>query len=658
MHRIIILILYSGLGILSTFADTIRCFSLGEVLVLEKRPAQSLIHVVSQERIQQYGVYQLSEALNLLPGITLGESADRNEGKFFLRGFEQKQVPVFLDGIPISVPYDGYIDLNRLQTFSVAKIEVTKGLTSLLLGGNALGGAVHIASERPEERFLLSAEVSSLFSSSVRMATRYKKVYAQLAGGWIHRGDFRLPRGFVAENGKSEGKRRDNSESTDYQLGAQVGYVPRVGHEYVLGYAMIRSHKGIPAYLGDHGRVKYWKYKQWDKNSFFMHTRTPLNEHVVLELRHYYDLYDNTLEAYDDSTYTTQNGRSSFTSVYDDYATGGTMQLAWATAVNNKIKLGVNSKYEVHRGHNVGEPRANQREWTNSVAMEDEWMVNRRLTLMAGAGVFLHKGLQAQIFEPVGGSKVSELVDYPRSRDRDFNYQAGLSYDVLPLQQLRLSLARSSRFASLKERYSYKMGKALPNPYLGTEQAYTLDLGYEGRWDNLRWSWNGYMIRIENIIQEVTGVDPEDAMVWQLQNRGRARFMGTEVGVDYAPWSWVLMGVNYALTGQKNLSNPELRFIDVPRHKLNVFTEVRLPKDWRITADVNYSSKRYSRSDGSSQTAPFTTVNLHVQKVAFQDFIVKGGVRNLFDRLYYITEGYPQPGREFFVSVRYNYILR
>lgn len=118
--------------------DSIKTFSLGEVVVMEKLPASAGTEISSLE-IKQMDITKVPEALEWIPGITLTEASSRGETMIYLRGFNQSRIPVYMDGIPVSVPFDGFIDLGRLQTASVSKIHVSKGISSLLLGGNTMG---------------------------------------------------------------------------------------------------------------------------------------------------------------------------------------------------------------------------------------------------------------------------------------------------------------------------------------------------------------------------------------------------------------------------------------------------------------------------------------------------------------------------------------
>ncbi|MCS5517457.1 TonB-dependent receptor plug domain-containing protein [Pseudomonas qingdaonensis] len=70
-----------------------------------------------------------------------------------MRGFDRLQVPVYIDGIPTYVPYDGNIDLGRFTTYDLSRIQVDKGFASLLYGPNTLGGAINLVTRRPVQEF-------------------------------------------------------------------------------------------------------------------------------------------------------------------------------------------------------------------------------------------------------------------------------------------------------------------------------------------------------------------------------------------------------------------------------------------------------------------------------------------------------------------------
>lgn len=91
-----------------------RTFQLGEVAITSQK--QDSIAAINQATMTKLQRLNVATALNLLPGITLGNIGPRNEAVVYLRGFDLRQVPVFIDGIPVYVPYDGYVDLARFTT--------------------------------------------------------------------------------------------------------------------------------------------------------------------------------------------------------------------------------------------------------------------------------------------------------------------------------------------------------------------------------------------------------------------------------------------------------------------------------------------------------------------------------------------------------------
>lgn len=116
---------------------TERVFKLGEVVVSGKKNNETSI--LTNEKIEMFNQQDASGALNLLPGINLSKVGARNESVVLVRGFDLRQVPVFIDGIPVYVPYDGYVDLGRFTTFDISQINVAKGFSFCNIWGQHPG---------------------------------------------------------------------------------------------------------------------------------------------------------------------------------------------------------------------------------------------------------------------------------------------------------------------------------------------------------------------------------------------------------------------------------------------------------------------------------------------------------------------------------------
>src|SRR5690606_20015295 len=127
---------------------------LGTVEVIGERVPVALpvtVDSVTADTIAAQHRDDLSPALELVPGVATQNVGQRRERLVTLRGFNSRQVPLFIDGVPVYVPYDGNVDLARFGVDYVSEIRVSKGLASLLYGPNIMGGAINVVSRRPTE---------------------------------------------------------------------------------------------------------------------------------------------------------------------------------------------------------------------------------------------------------------------------------------------------------------------------------------------------------------------------------------------------------------------------------------------------------------------------------------------------------------------------
>ncbi|MDT8466614.1 Plug domain-containing protein, partial [Alcaligenes nematophilus] len=89
-----------------------RVFQLGKVVVQSSLDREAPLgeSAVSQKEMQAFDLRDVGAAVSVQPGVTVSAGGARNEQMGYVRGFDSRQVPLFLDGIPQYVPYDGYVD--------------------------------------------------------------------------------------------------------------------------------------------------------------------------------------------------------------------------------------------------------------------------------------------------------------------------------------------------------------------------------------------------------------------------------------------------------------------------------------------------------------------------------------------------------------------
>jgi len=112
------------------------------------RLAPSVASVITAEEIQAMGATTLDEALESVPGLHVGRSANRLNAIYSMRGIHTKENPqvlVLINGFRISSLFTGgRAPTFRLPVENIARIEVIRGPGSALYGADAFSGVINI----------------------------------------------------------------------------------------------------------------------------------------------------------------------------------------------------------------------------------------------------------------------------------------------------------------------------------------------------------------------------------------------------------------------------------------------------------------------------------------------------------------------------------
>ena len=627
-------------------------FELGEVTVSglgRKDSTQSL----SIQRIEKFNRTDLASALNLLPGVTSANVGPRNEAVVYVRGFDLRQVPVFVDGVPVYVPYDGYVDMGRFTTFDLAEINVSKGFSSILYGANTMGGAINLVSRRPVSKFEINGRAGVFsgdgFRWNVNAGSRLGKFYYQVAASQLKQKTYPLSADFQPRRYQLTPD-RENAYRNDLKFSAKVGFNPNATDEYVVGYVNQNGEKGNPPYVGDDSRIttRFWKWPRWNKQSLYFISNTAVGEKNKVTSRLYYDTFVNSLFSFDDTTYTRQTRGYAFQSYYNDYTVGGNAEFESRVIANNILRFNVQYKRDVHRENDLNEPVQSYVDNTMSIGVENTYQITPSLAVVPGISFNIRNGEQAQEYN----AATNELIDFDESKNNALNTQIGVFWDIADNHFLRGSVARKTRFATIKDRYSYRMGQAIPNPGLQAEAAINYDLSYTGKLGS-RFALQASLFRsdINDIIQQVDNVQPDR---FQLQNAGKALFYGAEFGFDIQAFKGFKIGSNYTYIKRKNETNPDIKFTNVPANKLFGYADYTFLKRANVLVSLEHNSDRFSTSYGTKAGA-YTLVNSKASVNLYKSVSVEAGINNIFDVNYSLVEGFPEPGRNFFVTLVFSH---
>jgi iron complex outermembrane receptor protein len=538
---------------------------------------------------------------------------------------------------------------------------VSKGYSSVLYGPNAEGGAINLVSRKPVNPFELNAVAGYLsggYRLNANIGSNLGKFYYELSASQLDRNYYPLSSSFVPTKNQGGGNRA-NSYSDDVGISGKFGFTPTANQEYVIGYNYQRGKKGTPVYAGDDPlnslfkSPRFWKWPYWDTQGIYFLSNDKINSTNSIKTRWYYNQFNNEIDSYDNGNYNTMIKPYTFKSIYNDYTLGSSIVFENTDLTNNNFSIAGHYKQDVHREHDVvGEPLIRDADINYDIGAEDTYHITPSLKINAGAALMDRQSDGQQQY-------TSNIVsDLPSNNNSAWNLQGLVQYDFNKNNSLSFSVARKTRFATIKDRYSYKFGTVIPNPNLKAEDALNYDLTYRALfWNKLSLEASGFYSNINNSIQTVNNVafDPTTKTeVAQVQNVGKAEYYGAEFAVGYPITPQLQINANYAYIVRNNLSAPQVRFTDVPKNKVFASLEYKPITMFYILASEEYDSQRYSTSYGAVSGAFYlTNVKAHVNFA--KHFSAEGGVNNLFDKNYTLVEGYPEEGRNYFVNLIYNY---
>ncbi|MGQ9862727.1 MAG: TonB-dependent receptor plug domain-containing protein, partial [Thiobacillaceae bacterium] len=433
------------------------------------------------------------------------------------------------------------------------------------------------------------------------------------------------------------------------------GLTPGSCDEYALTYINQNGEKGQPTST-DPTAARYWKWPYWDKESLYFVSRTGLGAHEALKLRLYTDKFDNEVNSYTNNTYTTlkTSGPGSVStgrSIYHDKTVGGAVELESTRLAGHLLRLVAqmkNDRHEERDGNNT--LGADFEDTLRSLSLEDGISIGDKTLLSVGIA---HHELHPDKVYKSGPGPAYTLPGKQTATDP----QIGLFHDLSPTVRLYATIAEKTRLPTLKDRYSQRLGNYIENPNLKPEQARNYEVGYQGQpWAGASAEAALFWSDVEDKIQSVLlfgskcGTPGNNC---QMQNVGKARIKGIELGLKTPLGTQWEVGGNATFMDLKNVSDPTVKLTNIPETKLNLHAL------WRPVAAVDLIA--FAEHDGgrwASDTVKlsgFTTLNLKAVWRPMQRMAAEVGVNNVTDKNYELDQGFPAAGRMWFANLNYSF---
>jgi iron complex outermembrane receptor protein len=697
--------------------DPSQPFNLGVTTVSvtsEASPLSPVADSLNRAEIQNRQAVTVATALDYLPGLAIDRVAGRNEAGIRLRGFSNKgQIPFYVDGIPIQVPYDGTLDFNRFLTSDIAEIQVAKGYSSPLIGPNGLGGSINLVTRQPESKFesnaLIGTGSGNTLLSSLQLGSRLQHFYVQGSVDWLQRdfiplsGNFPLQLPSAPANRYQTTYEENQSNSRDEKYSGRIAWTPKGQNQYIFSYTNQKGEKGNPLYAGPNLNAsnRYWKWPYWNKNSYYFITNTELGEASSVKFRLYYDQFRNGLSMFDNDAYLTMSNRNSGLSIYDDHSGGASSEFTTRIPSRNAISASFFFKDDTHKEYSIypgrspfplNTPTLLDRTQQFSIGFQDVITITSRLRATFGFSADYLKGLQAQQFNSSQTGLIPlTCISEPNNASFsgctahvwNYNPQASLSYYLTGRDMLFATFADRGRFPLLKESYSYRLGTAIPNPDLNPEHNRNWNIGYSHAFATRTLAQIEYFRSdLRDSIQSVYIADPGSLCLnntgalagfcSQNVNIAREVHEGVEFSIRSTPTSRLTLDINYSYLN-RNIAYAFANMPDVsqintsisilptlPKNKVIFNATMQLPHKVLAMANFRYEGGLTLQDTTYSPARPpygasYGTVDLGTVAPIYAGLSLQAGIKNLFDRDYYYTAGYPESGRNWFFNLRYRF---
>ena len=688
-------LLVLSLAAVSALYSADGVFELGKVDVSDTaETTPSTTTVIDAQEIQNYERKTIVEAINLLPGATIQNFGARNEQMIMIRGFDVKHAPLFIDGIPIAVPYDGYVDFSRFTTFDLSEIEVSKALASPLLGANTFAGAINLVTKKPSKSF--EGEIGAGFfrgngrTEYINLGSNQGNYYLQASASKTQRNTYPLSDDFTVKRAINEdGGDRNNAYATDEKLNLKAGFTPNSTDEYAINYIRQNADKGVPPdeAINLSGRG-FWQWKYWDKQSLYFLSKTDFGN-WYLKSRVFYDKFQNSLAIYtNNGLYNTYSyGGVGNPSWYDEYTKGASIETGVKLSSANTLKMALHYKIDDHQEGGANQAAIYEMKDTiSSLGVEDTHTFSDALKLTIGASYDKEKIDTAQntqygksntsYYNDATGTSQNTTTGYTTDQEfahgdtSSFNPMIKLSGTIDPTLSWYTGVSGKSRIPSIKDRYSFKFNTFVPNPELKAEKTVNYEIGGTKSFGSASITGAVFYADVSDYIQSAyiplwykSGSTYTQQQ--QLQNVGKVTQKGFEISGVYAPLESLSFEGSYTYLKMTNKVDESQKIVDVPKNKF-ILTAAYTPIEkltWFNTFE--YDSQRYA-SVGTTGTAPNTKniydttgcVSVWNTKATLQankNFSFDLGINNVLDRNFYYSYGYPEAGRVVFGNIRYTF---
>jgi iron complex outermembrane receptor protein len=610
----------------------------------------------------------MEQVLRAMPLIQI-RTKSRGEAQPALRGSEDRQVSILVDGVPLTLGWDHRTDMSIIPLTAAQDVTLVRGLSSVLYGPNTLGGVVAVDVARSQERVGAVDPVSAGISLDQTGATNLSAAVGYLADDTDHQWVFRGGAGYSDRQGLPlAGGLKDDPDLAPEYLGDADDLRLNSDARRVDGFftARYRADEGIWGALSLSGYDVERGVPPEAHQSDPRFWRYPVQQRVVaalsggtghrdtgkgtgdLEFALGFDGGSTLIESYTNENYSTVAEWEDS----DDFVF--TARILGEHTLGDRANVRASATYADVSHDEILTPgdaaSYQQRLWSLGAESEIRFGGQGATSLSLGGAL--------------DGADTPKAGDKPEmGRISDYGLRAGMTSLVADGILVHGSVSRRSRFPSLRELYSGALGRFEPNPDLRAESLLGAEAGVTATGALGEVQIVGFHQRLTDGIvrRSVTGAD--GGRRFQRVNQDEVRSTGAEL-LAVATFGRTTLTGDLTLQDVKGLdadgTEVELEYEPALAGKLGA--NVPLPAELWLGGDMRYMGEQKCENPevgGLEPLASSTVFDLTLRRLfgmrsggALSRVEASAAVRNVADAAVFDQCGLPQAGRIFQIQLR------
>lgn len=590
----------------------------------------SAISVINKKQIEKQSPWQISEILDLAPGIFINNYGGLGGLKTIsIRGTSSNQTLVMINGVKINSNQSGIVDFSKFPVSFFDEIEVVRGGASALFGANALGGIINLRTKSIESKkikIFSGINFGSFEQQEEKLSISFHSWGISSSLFYNHT----KSKGNYPVNDKNDNFlfNRQNSSYDNYSIGLINTFNKNSWNNSLLTLINL-SDRGIPGAINqEQTKINPSDEHLNEKNAIIIFNSKKKfddNSEFNIGLNSQIDYFDYTDPDFLGDLY--DGLKSQFTNRNIG------LTLRYSTILSSFITdLGLESSFSDLRGNQLDKSIGDYVKRSNLALMG---RMENNVDLFNYLNITYNFGLRFDYFSDIYTAVSPMTAAIINFRDLPFNFKLNWSYNFRP--------------PSFNEMYYLNFG----NSDLKPERSISYNLGFNW-FENqfIDFDFNMFYINTSNQIVAI----PKNQISWTAQNIVNVKTKGMEINIKSFAFDKSLEYV-LSYTLQKAINNSKESFNSnkmlayVPEEILTSSLNYNF-SSFDLGTVLKYSSYYYSLPDNSyvSLMSSYFTVNAYlIYNFKLKNYAIKFRLdfNNLLDEQYSIINNYPMPGRYF-----------